>query len=387
MDSVLQGAVADGVVPGAVALISVGGEVEFLEAYGFAELRTFDGNTLAEPVRMTTADVFDLASLTKVFATTYAMMLLVDRGDVDLEAAVNTYLPDFRGPSKDSITVTMLLRHTSGLAQWEPTYYHAANADDAYAHIRDLPLLFPVGKQRKYSDLGFQILGRIVEKVSGESLDAFAKSEMYAPLGLDHTGYRPTGAPAGARRFVATSHGNPFERRMVADDNFGYVCDEDPESFVGWRNRVLVGEVNDGNAYHAFGGAAGHAGLFAPADELRVLLDALVNRQPVRASHAVPSRDTIERFLTPDAHGGGLGWIMSADLLPVPAGALLPSGSFGHTGFTGTFALGIPARGVSVILLTNRQHLGVNADGRYNDLSELRRSVVGAVLEATHEDQ
>jgi len=139
---------------------------------------------------MTESTIFDLASVTKVMATTFALMLLVDRGQVDIDATVSTYLPDFVNDGRERITVRHLLTHRAGVPQWVPTYYHAEDPDAAYAYIRSLPLSWPVGEERHYSDLGFMLLGRIVEEVSGRPLDDFTRTEIYDALGLESTGFR-----------------------------------------------------------------------------------------------------------------------------------------------------------------------------------------------------
>ena len=247
VDSLLEADVAAGRVPGAVLLAVRGDEVLRHRAYGYARRFGPDGQPLPGPEPMTTAHVFDLASVTKVAATTLALMRLADGGKVDVDAPVNRYLPGFRGPGKDSVTVRHLLTHTSGLPPWEPVYYHARTPAAARAYVEQLPLDAPVGRQRRYSDLGFMLLGYLIETVSGRPLDAFVAEEVYALLGLRHTAFVPRARGLGP--FAATSHGNPFERRMVADDAFGYVCDEDPDAFQGWRVHTLDGEVNDGNAF------------------------------------------------------------------------------------------------------------------------------------------
>lgn len=181
-DSLVAAWVSSGRIPGAVLLVLRDGEAVLEGAYGYAFLMEYaDGEygaaqagqerpgalrRLADPVPMTMAAAFDLASVTKVMATTFALMLPVDRGEMDLDAPVWRYLPDFRGGGKDAITPRHLLSHTSGLQQWVPTYYHASEADAAYAYVRDLPLGWPVGEGRRYPDLGFMVLGRIVEQVA-----------------------------------------------------------------------------------------------------------------------------------------------------------------------------------------------------------------------------
>lgn len=363
-------------VPGAVLLVARDGRVVHRRAFGYArlyELRDGRVERLAEPEPMTPEHLFDLASVTKVMGTTFAVMMLVDRGAVELDAPLYRYLPAFRGPHRDSITVRHLLTHTSGLPQWEPVYYHASDEAGAYAHIRTLPLTWGVGEGRHYSDLGFMLLGYMVERVSGRPLDAFLHDELYAPLGLEHTSFNPKDRGLGP--FAATSHGNPFEKRMVADASFGYVCDEDPAAFTGWRDYTLAGEVNDGNAWYAHHGVAGHAGLFSTADDLAVLLDLLMNEGEHDGRRFIDA-GVIREFLRPQATGNGLGWGMTAatTLMDDP-----PAGTFAHTGFTGTFVAGVPAEGLAVVLLTNRQNGGVDRDGGYPDVGPLRRDVLRAL--------
>jgi len=412
-DSIVREWVETERIPGAVLLISRGGDVVFEEAYGWAQLYEYrDGQygasaagesrpsamqRLAEPVPMTTETVFDLASITKVMATTFAVMLLVDSGELDLDAPVSTYLPDFvdnataaaprpSGAGKDAITVRHLLTHRAGLFPWKPTYYHADDAEQAYAYIRDLPLSWSPGAERHYSDLGFMLLGRVVERASGRPLGAFLDEHLYGPLALraiefrphtpgdtstsqdapaSGTAQRPAGEPGVAARFAATSHGNPYEHRMVHDPDFGYRIDGNPDAWDGWRDYTLAGEVNDGNAFHAFEGEAGHAGLFSTAAELQVLLQLLLNRGEYGGRRYV-SADVVDTFLASTGDGQALGWQVPDDA---------PAGSFSHTGFTGTYVLGVPAEGVALVLLTNRQNPGVDERGQYPDVGELQRAV------------
>lgn len=387
-------------VPGAVLVVSKDGRVVLERAYGYAQRFGYgagqygawradrpDGGIerLERPVPMRTDTRFDLASVTKVLATTLAVMALVEDGSLDLDAPVHTYLPDFRGGGKEEVTLRHLLTHRAGLVQWYPVYYEASDADRAYAFVRDLPLGWEVGEGRHYSDLGFMLLGRVVERVSGEHLDAFLRRRLYAPLGLASTGFRPGdpfGEEAGARdapgrgaaagAFAATSHGNPYEHRMVHDSAFGYRIDTDPARWDGWRRRTLVGEVNDGNAWHAFGGVAGHAGLFSTGREVTRLLALLLSGGELGGRRFLRP-EVIDAFLSDAGDGQALGWL-------VPAYA--PEGSFAHTGFTGTWVLGVPREGIAVVLLTNRQNGGVDGRGLYPDVDPLQRAVAGALLGA-----
>ncbi len=368
-DSLIEASIAAGETSGAVLLVSRDGKVVHHRAYGHAQRYSFGGAPLAEPIPISTETVFDLASLTKVFATTFGIMMLVDEGTVSLDDPVRHHLPAFSGPSKDSVTVRHLLTHSAGLLPWKPVYYHASNKDEALAYISSLPLATPVGAERHYSDLGFMLLGYLIEAKSGMPMDDYLNEKLYMPLGLAHIGFNLSTDKSG---FAATSHGNPFEKRMVEDDNFGYVCDEDPESFTNWRRRVLIGEVNDGNAYHAHNGLAGHAGLFSTASDLHVLLQLLLN-MGIHDGRQLISPEIISTFLTPDAFGNGLGWGMASSVMLIEDA---PAGTFGHTGFTGTYALAMPEENLAILLLTNRQHGDVGPDGRYPSVNGLRISIV-----------
>lgn len=384
-DSLVAAWVTSGRIPGAVLLVLRDGRPVLEQAYGQARLMEYAAGEydasqagearpgalarLAEPVPMTTETGFDLASVTKVMATTFAVMLLADRETLDVDAPVCRYLSDFLGGGKNVITIRHLLSHTAGMQQWVPTYYHASDADGAYAYVRDLPLGWPVGEGRHYSDLGFMVLGRVLERVAGKPLDTFLRDELYGPLGLRDTAFRPPGTALPAP-LAASSHGNPYEHRMVHDSTFGYLIPGDPRAWDGWRRHTLVGEVNDGNAWHGWGGVSGHAGLFSTARDLSVLLQLLLDGGE-HGGRRYLRPETIQAFLTPVVEGQALGW-------QLPSWA--PPGSFAHTGFTGTWVLGVPSRGLGVILLTNRQHMGLDERGLYPDLGPLQRDVAAALL-------
>ena len=368
-DSLVGEAVARERIPGAVLLVARGGDVLLEKAYGWAELYDYDRHRLAAPRAMHATTVFDLASVTKVMATTFALMLLVDRGAIDLEAPAYRYLPELRGPHLDSITVRHLLTHSAGLVMWQPLYYHAGTKAETYDVIRGMPLQWGVGEGRHYSDLGFMLLGYMVERVSGEPLDVFVQEELYRPLGLRHTGYLPR--RSGLTDFAATEHGNEYERHMVYDSAFGYYVPGDPKAWDGWRRHTLVGEVDDGNAFYANGGVAGHAGLFSTAADLNTLLQLLLDQGEYRGRRWLRP-ETIARFMTRDRFGHNLGWM-------APRGA--PEGSFAHGGFTGTYVLGVPKYRLALVLLTNRQNLGANAAGYFPNVGPLEQAVTRALLE------
>lgn len=372
-DSLIQRAVGRR-IPGAVFLVARNGVVLHERAFGYAQLNDYNMHRLASPRPMRVTTQFDLASVTKVMATTFAVMLLADRGRIDVNAPVSRYLPDFAGPHLDSITVRHLLTHSAGLVQWQPLYYHASNSTETYAVIRDMPLEWGVGSGRHYSDLGFMLLGDIVQRVSGEPLDAFLEKQLYRPLGLRSTVFNPRSR--GFTDFAATEQGNVYEHHMVYDSTFGYRYRGDPTAWNGWRDHVLDGEVDDGNSWYANGGVAGHAGLFSTAGDLGVLLD-LLGAGGVYRGKRYLSADVVRRFLTPDEFSNYLGWML-------PAG--MPPGSFAHNGFTGTYVLGVPDFGLSVVLLTNRQNMGTDARGYFPDVAPLQRDVARAIVDGAAAD-
>lgn len=365
-DSLVQAAIGK-LTAGAVLVVSKDGHIVKETAYGYAQLNDAAMRRLAEPVPMRTSTVFDLASVTKVMASTNAIMLLVDQGKVDVDAPVYTYLPDFRGVHLDSIRVRHLLQHSAGLVQWQPLYYSASSKAQTYQVIRSMPLQWGVGEGRHYSDLSFMLLGFIIERVSGQTLDAFLAQQLYRPLGLPTIGFLPKAR--GITDFAATEQGNVYEKHMVYDSTFGYRYRGDPQSWNGWRQYVLSGEVDDGNSWYANGGVAGHAGLFATARELSVLLDMLNDRGSSGGRQFITS-ETVSRFLTRDQYDNYLGWQWPS---------FLPAGSFTHTGFTGTYVLGVPSERLSIVLLTNRQNMGTNAQGNFPNLAPLQDAVAKAI--------
>jgi CubicO group peptidase (beta-lactamase class C family) len=367
-DSIIQAWVGAEKIPGAVFLVARDGQVVHNRAFGYAQLYDYEMNRLADPPAMDTSTMFDLASVTKVMATTFAVMMLVDEGKVRLDAPVYTYLPDFRDVHKDSITVRHLLQHAAGLVRWQPLYYQASNEDECYRAIRDMPLQWGVGEERQYSDLGFMLLGYIVEHVSGERLNDFLQKKLYGPLGLRHTTFDPK--KHGFTHFAATEQGNGYEHHMVYDSTFGYLYKGDPASWDGWRHYVLSGEVNDGNSWYANNGMAGHAGLFSTASDLRVLLD-MLNARGEYGGRRYISASVIDQFLTEDRFHNYLGW-------QKPRG--LPDGSYFHNGFTGTYVLGLPSEKLSIVLLTNRQNVGTDAKGYFTNVAPLDSAVAAVVV-------
>jgi len=261
--------------------------------------------------------------------------------------------------------------------EWYPLYYKATSREEAYALIAGLPLQDSVGKQRKYSDLGFTLLGEIIERIGAMPLEEFLQEKIFAPLGMKNTLYNPL-KKNFYTKIAATSFGNPYEKRMVYDSSLGFTHKEvDLRTWKGWRNYELVGEVNDGNAWYACGGVSGAAGLFSTVDDLQRLMDLLMN-QGVYEGKPFISKTTVDQFLTMDQFRNGLGWMMD------PANSFMkngPTGTFGHTGFTGTSIAVIPKYKTSVILLVNRQQTGLMQKGEYYNLNPVREQIFQAVMD------
>jgi beta-N-acetylhexosaminidase len=341
LDRVLDAAVAEKAFPGGVVAVGKDGALVHLRAVG--KLSYDDG---APPV--TNDTIYDLASLTKVVVTTTMAMMLMDDGLLDLDKPVRAFLPRFRGGAKDAVTVRQLLTHSSGIDWWAPLYKEL-NTRAAYVErIEKMDLAYEPGTKSLYSDLGLVLLGEILERVAGESIDAFARKRILDPLGMKDTRYKP---------------GASLLPRIAPTEN-------DP-----WRGRVVRGEVHDENA-HAMGGIAPHAGLFGTAPDLARFAQMLVNGGVYDNARLV-SRETLEAFTRPAGVPGSsraLGWDTPDGTNS--AGALLSKRSFGHTGFTGTSMWIDPERRLFVILLTNRVH----PTRENNAIRAVRRSVADAVV-------
>lgn len=320
----LQHQAATGAFPGAVLLAGLNGAVVLTATAGVY------GEDDPRPVSDTT--VYDLASLTKVIGLTTAVMLLVADGALDLDRPVAEYLPRFRGPGKDAVTVRHLLLHSSGLPAWRPLYEEADNREQALSLVFATPLDTAAGLRYRYSDLGAILLTRIVETVSGESIDRLLERRVFHPLGMRRTTYRP---PASWRAFIAPTEHDP------------------------WRGRALLGEVHDENTAR-LGGVSGHAGLFSTAPDLARFAFWLLDVYHGRNTPALPiSRDLVRDFTrrhdAPPGSTRALGWdTPSAD--GSSGGSCIAASSFGHTGYTGTSIWIDPARELVIILLTNRVH-------------------------------
>ena len=318
MRAVLERGLADKAYPGAIAVVGDRHEAIATVAVGHQDW--------AASPKVDEYTIWDLASLTKVIGTTTALMQLWADHRVDLDAPVQRYLPEFVGPHKELVTVRHLLTHSSGLPGWRPLYKEATSPAEALRLLYQTPLDTLPGVRMVYSDLGAMLLGKIVERVSGEPLDVYLRRHVFAPLGMTSTMFKP---PKRLLPRIA-----PTER--------------DP-----WRGRLVHGEVHDENAYF-LGGVSGHAGLFSDAADLsRFARMYLEGGQLDGARIVTPAAiDTFTRVQDSALSNRALGW-------EVPngsnsAGHEMSNRAFGHTGFTGTSIWIDPARDLFVILLTNR---------------------------------
>jgi len=354
VDPLIENAIAAKRIPGAVLLVGRGSSVVYRKAYGQRALEP-----LPEP--MTVDTIFDLASLTKPIATATAVMQLVEEGRVRLDDRVASYLPDFARHGKERITVRHLLTHVSGLRGDLDLDDPWVGRDTALELAAEEIRLAAPGERFIYSDIGFLVLGALVEQVTGLPLDQVVRQRITAPLGMQDTGFKPT---AGALARVA-----PTQRCTP----LGPRCE-------GSGQILLRGEVHDPTA-RRMRGVAGHAGLFGTADDLaryaRMLLGggALGSARILSPLSVVKMTSPATPVDLPSVRG--LGWDIDSSYSS-NRGELLPIGSFGHTGFTGTSIWIDPLTETYVILLTHRVH----PDGR-GDVGALRAQVatlVGAAL-------
>lgn len=377
LDDELRRGVGD-LYAGAVLMVAYQGQVIHAAAFGNAQTlaTTPDGalRPLDRPRPMTIDSVFDMASVTKVESTTVAIMQLVGAGQLHLDDTLGALLPEFAGTDKAPITVRQLLTHRAGLWEWQPTWMHSAAGGPALPYLVALPLRYPTGSRFAYSDIGFMLLGEIVARVSGKPLDHYVSEKIYAPLGMTDTGYLPDAARRG--RAVATSHGDDYQRLMV-ETGKPYPAAPFPPAppFSAYRNRMLVGEANDANAWLGWDGVAGHAGLFSTALDLSRLSQALVNGGCYGDWRLAPSETVAAFEQTPSDPNQALGFHKSG----VPGEA---SPFYGHAGFTGTWFAFSPQLGLSVVLLANRVHRDESDNAGYPSLTGIREAALAQSVAA-----
>jgi uncharacterized protein YbbC (DUF1343 family)/CubicO group peptidase (beta-lactamase class C family) len=340
-------------LPGAVVLIARNGGVVWRKAYG---------DRAVEPAReaMTTDTIFDLASLTKIVATATSIMILVERGKVKLSDPLSNYIPEIKGEGREHITIELLLTHRAGYAPDFDLQDRWTGYDEAIKRLITEPVRNSPGAKFVYSDINYIALGEVVHRASGLTLDEFARQNIFVPLGMRDTGFRPH---VRLRGRIA-----PTERRR---GQLSYLGDR-PGTAEPDGDKWLRGEVHDPTSYR-MGGVAGHAGLFSTADDLAIYCQMILNGGEYRGvrilSPLTVAEMTRPRIVSEPAWTRGLGWDINTSF-STNRGELFPLGSFGHTGFTGTSFWIDPASNMFVVFLSNRVH----PDGK-GDVAALRGSV------------
>jgi beta-glucosidase-like glycosyl hydrolase/CubicO group peptidase (beta-lactamase class C family) len=346
---VMNGAIADGAIPGGVLAV---GFHDQLIVRPFGKL-TRDPQSPA----VTANTLYDMASLTKVIVTTTSVMILVQQKRLDLDTPVARYLPEWAAAKSDPdatwrarVTIRNLLLHDSGLPAHRDFYKQAKGHEAVLALVLAEPLVHQPGTKVEYSDLGFILLGEIVQRLTGIPLDEYARQHIFTPLGMNASQFNPP------RKLWST----------IAPT----------ENDVNFRKRLLQGEVHDENAW-ALGGVSGHAGLFSTAGDAAIFAQMILNGG-IYAHHRILTRALIQEFTARQAIGDTartLGW--DAVTQPSSSGHYFSPSSFGHTGFTGTSLWIDPDRDLFVILLTNR----VNPTRTNEQIHQLRPAVHDAILQ------
>jgi CubicO group peptidase (beta-lactamase class C family) len=329
--------IAAGDFPSAVYLVAQRGAEIFADALGRAVVEPH--NTAA-----TLNTIYDLASLTKPLVTALLCARRVEGGELTLDSSVSHYLPEFAQADKEAIIVRQLLTHTSGLPAWRPLYALAGGERErSIAAIAGLNLEYKPGTRVVYSDLGFIVLGLLLERLNNKPLAELARDEIFQPLELKRTFFNPEAAMQTG--IAACETGNAYERQICQNS--------EGSEYNSWRQELIWGQVHDGNAYF-LGGVAGHAGLFSTAHETLKLAHQFASGQTKLLKPA-----TCELFrenLTPGLEEArSLGWQLAATK-DSAAGPDLARDSFGHSGFTGTSCWNDSTHERVFILLTNRTH-------------------------------
>jgi serine-type D-Ala-D-Ala carboxypeptidase len=341
--ALLKNAITERVFPAASVAITHKGKLVAQNAFGRF--------TYERGAPETTPDsIFDLASVTKVAATTSMAMILYELGLLDLDMPVVALVPEFAAdnPRNPEVSIRMLLAHSSGLPAYEKLFLEAKSRDELLAAAFATQLTADPGARTEYSDIGFIILGVALERLAEEPLDSFCRREVFGPLGMLHTAFCP---PAAWRTSIPPT---------LDDGTF--------------RHRVIQGEVQDENA-SVMGGVAGHAGLFATADDLATFAHAMLH-----GGRPILRPETLAVFTRREASPAGstraLGWDTPSS--PSQSGKYFPATSFGHLGYTGTSLWIDPDRQLSVTLLTNRTW----PDSSNQAIKQLRPKFHDAVVEA-----
>lgn len=320
VDSLMNNAIRDSVFPGAALLIGNKKGIIYGKAYGHY---IYSSNS----PKMNLNTLFDLASVSKVIGTTSAAMILYDRGKLKLDEKVATYLPEFGNHGKEKITVRNLLLHNSGLPAFKKYYDIFNTGKQVIDDIMNTKLIYEPGTKYVYSDLGMITLQKVIERISGTTLDKFLEKNLFKPLGMNNTMYNP---PPSLKQKCAPTEIDTF-----------------------YRMRPLQGEVHDERAY-MLGGVAGHAGLFSTAPDLAKFFHMMLNGGKYNGKQII-KKSTIDEWTTrqSDQSSRGIGWDTKS-VKGSSFGTKFSTNSYGHTGYTGTSVWVNKDTGIFVILLTNR---------------------------------
>lgn len=319
MDRVVARGITAGGYPGAALVVGRNGSAVWSK--GFGSLSWARTSPHVDP----NTTIYDLASLTKVVGLTTAAMVLFDEGKLSLDAPVVEYLPEFAGGGRDAITIRHLLTHRSGLPAGRDLWKVARSPSQARQMVLETALACKPDRCFIYSDLGADVLGFVIERISGLPLDRFLEDQVFGPLGMTDTGFRPA---------------DSLEYRIA------------PTEVTPPRGYPLRGEVHDENAY-ALGGVAGHAGLFSTAADLAVFAQMMLNGGYFNGVRVV-SDSAVRIFTAPQRGSRALGWEMAEG--GTASGEYLSPSAYGHTGYTGTSLWIDPEREMFVVFLTNRVH-------------------------------
>ena len=350
----LQERIDAGDFPSTVFLVAEKGEIVLHDALGFAVVEP-------EQIEAKLDTIYDLASLTKPLVTGLLIARLVEKGEIQLETRVCIYLKEFDTEGKRMITVSDLLTHTSLLPAWKPFYLLASDRSEVISEIGQTSLNYEQDAVT-YSDLNFMALGTLVERFTSKSLDKSASENLFAPLGLKNTFFRP--AESYKTRIAASEKGNEFERQTCIEQGYFQSPNKNPVAIApgsdqirssadAFRTQTIWGEVHDGNAYF-MGGVAGHAGLFSTAEETFKIVQQFL---PNHTTLLKP--ETCDLFRTNFTKGMNEDRSLAFQLALTAdstAGSKMSPKSFGHLGFTGTSLWIDPVKERIFILLTNRTH-------------------------------
>lgn len=316
----------EGIFPGAVLAIFNSNNICYHKSFGYARI---EGGKR----KIKDDTIFDLASLTKVVATTTGLMLLLEAGEINLYDYLKEYFPEAPA-DKNEITIMHLMTHTSGMQAIVELWNRTMSYREKIKYLLDLPLQYSTGEKMVYSDPNFILLGELIQRVSGKGLDEFSREYIFKPLKMRKTDF------------------NPRENIPEADSK-----DFAATEFCKWRDNIVEGEVHDKNSYY-FNGISGHAGLFSTADDLINFAIMMLNRGKYDGNHFLTSRsvELIRKDWLPKlTESRGLGWDLAGNYRS-SGGVLLSDNAFGHTGFTGTSIWLDPDLDLGIILLTNRVH-------------------------------